>query len=73
MDPAPTYIGAATAAARLGISTDTIRQWIREGRLPAVRLPGGRGRYRIDERDLLLVLEPGADAARGGPVGPKAA
>jgi excisionase family DNA binding protein len=31
-------LGTPEAARRLGVSTDRIRQWIREGRLPAIRV-----------------------------------
>lgn len=38
------------------VEPDTIRRWIREGRLPATRNPAGH--YRIAEEDVLLALEP---------------
>lgn len=37
----------------LKVNADTIRAWIRSGRLPASNYPGTRRpRYRISERDL---------------------
>ena len=36
---------------RLGVHEMTVRQWIADGKLPAVRLPGGRA-IRIREDDL---------------------
>ena len=36
-------------AARYGVSAKTVRRWLREGKVEAVRLPGG---WRVDERSL---------------------
>lgn len=53
------YLSTAQAAQTLGVDIATVRAWILNGILPAVRLSGGRrGRFRIDQRDLVLVLEP---------------
>jgi excisionase family DNA binding protein len=41
------------AAAAIGVSTKTLRRYIRSGKLPATRLPSGH--YRIDEADLLAL------------------
>jgi excisionase family DNA binding protein len=42
-------------AARLcSVKPDTVLKWIKKGRLPASRTAGGH--YRVEERDLLLVL-----------------
>jgi excisionase family DNA binding protein len=42
-------------AARLcSVKPDTVLKWIKKGRLPAARTAGGH--YRVEERDLLLVL-----------------
>ncbi len=38
----PEYICARTMAMDLGVTERTIRQWIRDGRLPTVRFPGRR-------------------------------
>jgi excisionase family DNA binding protein len=43
------------AADRLGITTDTLRRWDREGRIEAQRTPGGQRRYR--EADVNALLE----------------
>lgn len=39
------YIQVGEAAAYVGVSTQTLRRWDREGRLTAVRRPGSRYRY----------------------------
>lgn len=43
------YLTIPEAAARLGVSQDTIRRAIKDGRLPAVTIAG---RYRIAPADL---------------------
>ena len=45
------------AADYFGVHVQTVRGWIRSGRLPAVRLAGQKS-IRIRERDLAAVLEP---------------
>jgi excisionase family DNA binding protein len=45
------------AAEYLGVHVQTVRGWIRTGRLPASRLTGQRA-LRIKASDLLSVLEP---------------
>ncbi|MGB8478719.1 MAG: helix-turn-helix domain-containing protein [Acidobacteriaceae bacterium] len=44
------YITTGKAARRCSVQPDTVLKWVKKGRLPAVRTPGGH--YRIDERDL---------------------
>jgi molybdopterin-binding protein len=44
------------AAARLGISYPTIKQWIYSGKLRAVKTPGGH--YRIHEREIQALTQP---------------
>ncbi len=38
----PTILDAAQVAEMLGMNIQMVRQYAREGRLPAYRLPGGR-------------------------------
>lgn len=49
-------LSVAEAARRTGLQKETIRRYIVEGRLPAVKLPNGY--YRIGEQDLERMLEP---------------
>lgn len=44
-------------AVRLGCHPATVKRMIETGRLPAVRLAGPRGHYRIDEAKLVAVME----------------
>lgn len=53
------------AARRLGVTPGTLSRWIRAGRFPAYRTPGGR--YRVAEEDLHLALEPALRREQNGP------
>jgi excisionase family DNA binding protein len=47
------FLKVPEAAEALGVCERTIRNWIRDGQLPAIQ-PGGKGHtVRISERDLL--------------------
>lgn len=50
----PRLLKLAVAADDLGVSTRTVKRYIKAGLLAAVRLPSpsGRGHLRIDEREL---------------------
>ena len=53
----------AEVAARLRTSQETIRRWLRSGRLRGIRLGGTRAGYRIAESDLQRFLDRGELAA----------
>lgn len=57
-DEAPTNpaLTVAQVADQLGTSSRTVQRWIKDGRLRAIRLPGGRS-YRIYQRDIEAALE----------------
>jgi excisionase family DNA binding protein len=51
---AATLLTTGKAAKLCSVKPDTVLKWIKKGRLPASRTAGGH--YRVEERDLLLVL-----------------
>lgn len=55
LDQSTTYLTVTEVANRYRTTPRTVQRWIREGRLRAVRLPGGRGRYRIDQAELAAI------------------
>jgi excisionase family DNA binding protein len=46
-----TFLTTSEAASCLGVTTQAVRLWIKDGHLPAVRV-GLRGTYRIRREDL---------------------
>ncbi|WP_349318895.1 helix-turn-helix domain-containing protein [Mycolicibacterium canariasense] len=52
LDQTSSFLTVNEVADRYRTTPRTVQRWIREGRLRAMRLPGGRGRYRINESDL---------------------
>lgn len=66
--PRPAEMGerlltARVVAERLGLCTETVLAWVREGKLPAFRLPGGAIRFR--ETDLEAWLQARATSRLG--------
>lgn len=41
-------------AERARVSPETVRRWVREGHLPAVTLPAGTLRFRVEDIDAML-------------------
>lgn len=66
----PEILGVEDAAEYLGVHSQTVRNYIRSGKLPAYRLAGERF-LRVLRKDLLALLErvpsEGADESDGGP------
>jgi len=52
------WLTRAQAAERLGVHTRTFDRWCQLGRVPVHRTPGGRPRFRRDQVDALLQLDP---------------
>lgn len=50
----PHLLTTGETAARLCVSTETVRRWIRSGALAAVTLPSGHQRIRESDIDDLL-------------------
>ena len=57
----PQYLTLDEAADRLAIQPSTLARYCRDGIIPAVRLPGARGQFRIAEPDLILLLRPAVE------------
>ena len=49
------YYSVSEAAKVLNVCVETIRRYIADGRLPALKLPGGH--YRIRQADLKLIAK----------------
>jgi excisionase family DNA binding protein len=56
MTQLPPLLTAGQVAKRFATSTDTVRRWAREGRIPSVTLPSGRTVYRREEIDAIAPL-----------------
>jgi excisionase family DNA binding protein len=52
------------ASKLLSVTPDTILKWVKMGRLPALRTPGGH--YRISEQDVQALLDASENADSGG-------
>jgi excisionase family DNA binding protein len=48
------WLSRAQVATRLGVSTQTVYRWTREGRLPAYKGPGGQYRHKIEDIDSVV-------------------
>ncbi|SRR6266568_7081749 len=51
----PSYLTTSDVAARLGVSLDTVRRWLRSGELKGT--PFGRAGYRIEDADFQAFLD----------------
>ena len=60
--PGTQYLTTREAAARLGVTVNAIKAWIREQQLPALRTPGGH--HRIAEVDLQALQTRLAESSR---------
>lgn len=49
------YMSTGQAARFLGVSPETVRRWVKEGRAPALVTPGGR---HLIHRDEVAKLQP---------------
>ena len=60
------FLTVEQVAATLQVHPESVRRWIRAGRLPAAQLGGRRIGYRIDERDLRRFFAAGRALVSGG-------
>lgn len=59
----PRLLTTAEVADRLGVTAYTVRRWVADGHLPAVKLPGaGRAQWRFHAADLDALLAPVTEA-----------
>lgn len=62
----PIYLSLAQAAKRIGYEPETLRDWIKAGRLKAER-KGSRGNYRVRPEDLEAAMTPSRSRERVDP------
>lgn len=67
MTQEPSFLTAREAAERLTnaglpVAKETVQRWCREGQVPAVTLPGGHYRLRVEDVDAILAGAPAAEA-----------
>ena len=58
----PKLLTIGEAAARVGVSVDTLRRYATDGKVAYLRTPGGQRRFRPDDIDQLM-QPAGGDAA----------
>ena len=54
MTPLQKLLTTGEVAERLAVHPETVRRWVAQGKLSAVRLPSGVRRYRAADVDRLL-------------------
>ena len=62
-----TYYTVDEVAARLRVDPQTVRRWLREGRLPGVKPGGDKAGWRIAGADVAALLRPHGRRAPGPP------
>jgi excisionase family DNA binding protein len=43
----------------LGVSDDTLKRWLRSGRIQGFRLPGQNGAWRVEDSEILRIKAEG--------------
>lgn len=46
------------AADYIGVTSETLRTWAKDGRIPYVRLPSGQYRFRVEDLDAMVAVTP---------------
>ena len=54
----PDPLSLPAAARALGVCESSVRNWIKQGELPAMKVGPAPGRYRIERHDLDRVRQP---------------
>lgn len=57
MTSLPPLLTADEVAHQLRLDAETVRRWAREGRIPAILLPGGQWRIRSTDLDRILAAD----------------
>jgi excisionase family DNA binding protein len=63
MTPREPLLTATEIAYEFQVNAETVRRWVREGRLAAITLPGGHKRFRVADIDAILNGEQASDTA----------
>ena len=58
MERLPALLTTPEVAEELRVHVATITRWVRDGKLVAITLPGGRHRFRRADVEALLAVEP---------------
>lgn len=59
MEHEPEHLTTGAAAAVLGVSDETLRRWVEQGKVRHLRLPSGRLRFRREDlNEILTPVEP---------------
>jgi len=62
MTPRPTLLTATEVAEEFRLHPGTVRRWVGENKIRAIKLPGGLLRFRREEVEAILSGEPDAMA-----------
>jgi excisionase family DNA binding protein len=54
MSSVPVLITAPRVADMLGVKPETVRQWVKEGKLKPIVLPSGSHRFKLEDIEAIL-------------------
>lgn len=67
MTPLPPLLTTGEVADALSVGPDTVRRWVKDGKLAAVELPSGVLRFKRADVERILGLEPDREAGHAAP------